>query len=167
MDDLLPNPSILEIQKNFNLYKESVYPLVAQICTQKKDGMHGLDTHTAAVVFRCIDYALSLDENPWPVILACAFHDMARTHDDFNLDHGKNAVPLAIQIMGKLNIEQAIQESIISAIVNHTIGTIAPDYISACLWDADRTRLSWEFGYEPQYFNTLRAKQIASSNSGE
>ena len=164
MDYFISNPPVSEIQKNFNKYLKQLYPLVSKICTQEKTGMHGLETHTAAVVFRGIDYALSLKENPWPVILACAFHDMARTNDDFDTEHGKNAVPMAEQIMQKLQIKKQIQESVKFAIINHTTGIVAPDYISACLWDADRTRLAWEYGYKPNYFNTLRAKQIASSD---
>ena len=164
MDYSLSNPSVSQIKKSFIAYQEKIYPLIAQICTQEMDGMHGLDTHTAAVVFRGIDYALSLHQNPLPVMFACAFHDMARTNDEFNIEHGKNAVPMAKEIMRKFKLDRETQQSINFAITNHTIGIVAPDYISACLWDADRTRLSWGYGYEPNYFNTLRAKQIASSN---
>jgi hypothetical protein len=41
-----------------------------------------------------------------------------------------------------LNKEE--KEMVKYAIKNHTIGAIAPDYVSACLRDADRTRLSRE-----------------------
>ena len=166
-NNFLQNPSVSEIQKHFKMYQDQIYPLVAGICTQKMDGMHGLNTHTASVVFRGTDYALSLNKNPLPVIFACAFHDMARINDNFDIEHGKNAVPLAKQIMEKFNLDKRIQRSIIFAIENHTTGTNAPDYISACLWDADRTRLSWLYGYQPKYFNTLRAQHIASSNYQE
>ena len=165
MEYSLTNPPISEIQKYFTEYQNKIYSLIAQICTQKMDGMHGLNTHTASVVFRGIDYALSLNKNPWPVILACAFHDMARTNDCFDLEHGKNAIPMAKQIMQNLNLDKEIQQSVNFAIANHTTGVIAPDYISACLWDADRTRLSWEYGYNQKYFNTSRAKKVASSDS--
>jgi len=164
MDCLLSNPQLSEIKENFIKYKKNIQPLVAQICTQKMNGMHGLNTHTAAVVFRGIDYALSLNKNPWPVIFACACHDMARMNDSFDTEHGKNAIPLAKQIMKKFNLDKETQNSINFAIENHTTGIIAPDYISACLWDADRTRLSWDYGYDSKYFNTLRAKQIASND---
>ncbi len=163
MENKSQNPEISKIRHYFNFYIENVYPLVVQRCTQKMCGMHGLDTHTAAVVFRGIDYALSMKYDPVPVIFACAFHDMARTNDSFDMQHGKNAVPMAISIMNQFKIPQQTQESIIYAITNHTIGIAAPDYISACLWDADRTRLSWLYGYDAKYFNTMRAKQIASS----
>ena len=164
MNELLSNPPVSEIQKNFTLYQKEIYPLVAQIGTQKKDGMHGLNTHTASVVFRGTDYALSLNENPWPVIFACAFHDMARTNDFFDTEHGKKAIPMAKQIMEKFHLDAQIQQSIIFAVENHTIGTVAPEYISACLWDADRTRLSWLYGYDQKYFNTERARKVASSD---
>jgi hypothetical protein len=48
------------------------------------------------------------------------------------------------------------------AVKNHTTWTIAPDYISACLRDADRIRLSWEMWYEEKFFNTPIWKKIAS-----
>ena len=51
------------------------------------------------------------------------------------------------------------------AIKNHTIGTIAPDYVSACLRDADRTRLSRECWYKEKFFNTEIWKKIASWSS--
>ena len=41
-----------------------------------------------------------------------------------------------------------------------SLGTV--DLVSACLWDADRIRLSWEMGYEPKFFSTPYAKNIAS-----
>ena len=164
MNKSLSNPPISEMQKHFTIYQQQIYPLVEQICTQEMTGMHGLNTHTASVVFRGTDYALSLNQDPMPVIFACAFHDMARTNDDYDTEHGKNAIPMAKQIMKHFNLKEHIQQSIIFAVENHTIGTIAPDYISACLWDADRTRLSWVYKYHPKYFNTARAKAIASSD---
>jgi HD superfamily phosphohydrolase YqeK len=56
------------------------------------------------------------------------------------------------------------KQSVLSAIENHTIGSKTSDYISACLWDADRTRLAWERGYYEKYFNTDYAKQVASGD---
>jgi len=164
MNKSLLNPSVSEIKKNFTLYQQEILPLVAEICTQRNDGMHGLNTHTAAVVFRGIDFALSLKQDPWPVIFACAFHDMARTHDNHDTEHGRNAIPMAKQIMKQFNLDEQIQQSIIFAVEHHTTGEIAPDYISACLWDADRTRLSWLYGYHSKYFNTQRAHMVASSD---
>jgi len=160
------NPPIDKVRKHFNFYINSVRPLVEEICTQQLDGYHGLKTHTDAVVFRGIDYSLSLNQEPVPVIFACAFHDMARTNDGFNLTHGADAVPMAQQIMVKfpklLNKKEI--KSIIYAITNHTNGISAPDYISACLWDADRTRLSWQYGFDAGFYNTERGKYVASEN---
>ena len=51
--------------------------------------------------------------------------------------------------------------NILYAVENHTIGRIAPDGVSACLWDADRIRLSWEYGFRPEFFNTARGHDIA------
>ncbi len=159
------NPPYGAMESNFKFYLENVKPLVAEICTQKMNGMHGLDTHTNAVVFRGIDYALSLRQNPTPVIFACAFHDMARIDDGLDLEHGKRAIPMAIKIMKQFPnlLDKETRLNIMSAVLNHTTGTTAPDYISACLWDADRTRLAWKYGFESKFFNTLRGAHVASN----
>ena len=158
------NPDVSQVQKYFNFYIKELLPHIEICSTQNKDGCHAVHTHTSAVVFRGIDYALSLDKNPVPVVFASAFHDMARTHDGWDTNHGENAVPGAKKIMQNFqNIltEQDVK-NIIFAIANHTTGKIAPDYVSACLWDADRTRMSWVYGYNAKHFNTERAKYVAS-----
>ena len=60
------------------------------------------------------------------------------------------------------NISQTDVEKILYAIKNHTVGRNATDAVSACLWDGDRIRLSWERGYKPDFFSTERGRQIAS-----
>lgn len=156
------------ITYTFDWYLRNVLPIVSQNAIQQKYGYHGLYTHTAAVVFRGIDYALALDKDPKPVVLACAFHDIARTNDGPDMMHGENAIPIVSKIFREhLPIPTNYAESIISAVKNHTTGTVAPDYISACLWDADRTRLSWEWGFEERFFATLRAKQVAAANGDD
>ena len=131
--------------------------------------MHGLNTHTNAVVFRGIDIALSMQFDPTPVIFACAFHDMARTGDGWDTEHGKNAIPMANKIMEQFPslLPLETKSAILYAIKNHTTGEKAPDYISACLWDADRVRLSWKYGFNPRFFNTDRGAHIASHNFHE
>ena len=158
-----------QIQKYFSFYRNSVLPEVEKLASQKKEGYHGLYTHTKAVVFRSIDYALELGKNPMPALFAAACHDMARINDFYDEDHGKNAVPLAQKIMAKFpdKLTETEQQSVLEAIRNHTVGTQAPDYVSACLWDADRTRLSWEHGYHEKFFNTEYAKQVASGSEQE
>ncbi len=144
-------------------YQTKIQPLIVQTGTQRLQGMHGLNTHTIAVVFRGIDYALHMGTDPVPVVFACAFHDMARTHDAFDTEHGKNAVPMAMKIMKQFPdlLDQNARHSILSAVLNHTTGQVAPDYISACLWDADRTRLAWQYGFNEKFFNTNRGKYVA------
>ena len=150
------------MEKYFNFYINEVQPLVAQYGTQPATGMHGLETHTNAVVFRGIDYSLSLHQDPTPVVLACAFHDMARVNDEPDSEHGKNAVPMAMKILKQFpNIDRDTRLAIYSAILNHTDGKSAPDYISACLWDADRTRMSWKYGFDDKFFNTPRGAYVA------
>ena len=54
------------------------------------------------------------------------------------------------------------QRSIIYAVENHTTWVDAPDYISACLWDADRTRVSWMYWYNESFLTTDESKLVAS-----
>ena len=159
----------IQIQKYFDFYQTKVLPEVEKLATQKQEGYHGLHTHTKAVVFRAIDYALELGENPMPALFAAACHDMARINDLYDEEHGKNAVPLAQEIMKKFpdKLTEIERQSVLNAIENHTVGTHANDYVSACLWDADRTRLSWEHGYHEKFFNTQYAKKVASGSEEE
>jgi HD superfamily phosphohydrolase YqeK len=60
------------------------------------------------------------------------------------------------------NMSQTDVEKILYAVKNHTVGRNATDAVSACLWDGDRIRLSWERGYNPDFFSTERGRQIAS-----
>ncbi|MBO4626295.1 MAG: HD domain-containing protein [Alphaproteobacteria bacterium] len=151
--------------ETFDWYLREVLPVVERYATQEKYGYHGLYTHTAAVVFRGIDYALSLKQDPKPVVLACAFHDIARLNDGPDMEHGKRALPIIERVLQNhfpsyLPFAQSIKE----AVENHTGGHTAPDYISACLWDADRTRLSWDRYFRPYFFTTERAKTVASKS---
>lgn len=157
------NPDSVQIKQTFNFYLNKLKPLVAKSCLQKMDGMHGLNTHTNAVVFRGIDYSLHMGYDPIPVVFACAFHDMARVADEGDKDHGKKAVPMAIKIMKQFPylLDQDTRFSILYAILNHTNGQTAQDYISACLWDADRTRMAWHYGFDEKFFNTSRGKYVA------
>jgi hypothetical protein len=158
------NPDIKNMRKYFKFYQTQILPYITLCTTQNPNGCHALDKHTSAVVFRGIDYALSLNENPIPVVFAGAFHDMARTNDGFDKNHGADAVPNAVKIMQYFPTVLSVktQEQIVYAITNHTTGAIAPDYISACLWDADRTRMSWVYGFDEKCFNTERGKYVAS-----
>lgn len=158
-----------KIREYFNFYQKEILPEVEKLATQQKEGYHGLHSHTDAVVFRALDYALELGENPMPVLFAAACHDMARTHDFYDTEHGPRAVPLAKKVMAKFKnkLTEEEQLSVLQAIQHHTEGGTAPDYISACLWDADRTRLSWERGYNEIFFNTAYAKTVASGSAQE
>ena len=156
-------PPLWAMEKYFNFYENELKPSMAGFVLQPLDGMHGLNTHTSAVVLRGIDYALHIGRDPMPVVFACAFHDISRINDNWDTEHGRNAIPNAIKIMKKFPdlFDKDTRLSIYSAIMNHTTGAAAPDYISACLWDADRTRLSWKYGFEEKFFNTQRGKYVA------
>ena len=155
-----------QIREYFDFYQKKVLPYVEKYATQRLDGYHGLHTHTDAVVFRAIDYALELGKNPMPILFAAACHDMAKTHDGYDETHGEKALPLARKVMNRFpkRLTETEKETVLTAIRNHTTGMQTSDYICACLWDADRTRLAWERGYHEKYFNTPYAKKVASDN---
>ena len=110
-----------KIREYFDFYQTKVLPEVEKLATQKKEGYHGLHTHTDAVVFRAIDYALELGQNPMPVLFAAACHDMARTHDFYDEMHGENALPMAQKIMHKFKNEltDSEKQSVLLAIKYH------------------------------------------------
>lgn len=160
-------PYAWEVRKPLEFYLEHVQPLVKTFGTQPETGIHGVDTHTLSVVFRGIDYALSIGKTGneiIPVVFACAFHDMARTNDGADITHGRNAEPMAKEIMDKFPdlLDKNTRTNILYAIRLHSIFTgPALEYISACLWDADRTRMAWKYGFDEKFFNTQRGKYVA------
>lgn len=160
------HPTLWAMEKYFNFYDTELKPIVQQYSLQTPDGMHGLNTHTNAVVFRGIDYAIHMGVEPLPVVFACAFHDMARINDGPDTEHGKNGVALGMRVMKQFPdlFDKDTKMAIWSAVLNHTSGVHAPDYISACLWDADRTRLAWKYGFDEKFFNTPRGAHVASSH---
>ena len=158
-----------QLKKFFSFYQNEVLPKIKTIkeVTQTDYWYHWLLTHTEWVVFRWTYYALSIGENPIPVIFACASHDLARTNDQYNEFHWPNAVPIVTKLMNMFwdLLTNQEKEQIKYAVKNHTTWKKAPDYISACLRDADRTRLSWTLWYEGKFFNTEIAKKIASQDA--
>ncbi len=163
------NRSDREFKYEYNRYYwtdfalRKVMPEIAKITNQSKFGYHGLE-HTEQVVLYGIQYALSENVRPLPVILACALHDCARTDDMYDEVHGPNCAPIARKFLAanRFDLTDTEMDQVVDAIINHTTGRKAPNGISACLWDADRTRLSWENGYAPQFFSTQTAKKVAS-----
>ncbi len=157
-----------EIKKWFNFYEAEIIPVVKAIpeVTQFDYGFHGFYTHTDSVVFRGIYYALYLGENSVPVIFACVCHDLARVDDEYNEVHWEMAVPILKKLMSQFHgiLTDNQKNSVIYAVKNHTVWMEAPDYVSACLWDADRTRLWWVYGYKEKFMSTEIAKCVASWN---
>lgn len=167
-EDINTPESIEKIGNAFSFYKNEILPLILdnQKVTQHKEWYHWLFTHTQNVVFRGICYAVSLWEYLIPVVFACACHDLARVNDWYDEWHWKNAVPIVVEIINneKFNLTEEQKNQIIEAVANHTTWTQATNYVSACLRDADRTRLSWERGYNSKFFNTELWKKVASWN---
>lgn len=147
------------------MFIQDMLPQVQQISRQPRYGYHGL-THTEQVVLYGIDCAIATNQDPLPVVIAAAMHDCARQNDWYCERHGPDCEPIARDFINRCfpNLNPNIVERIIYAVVNHTTGTSAPDLVSACLWDADRIRLSWEEVYRPEFFNTGCGHKIASMN---
>ena len=57
------------IRDYFNFFENKVLPELKKTARQELEGYHGLETHTYQVVFRAVDYALKLNQNPMPVFL--------------------------------------------------------------------------------------------------
>ena len=144
------------------LFFDQILPQIAQVSNQDRYGYHGL-THTCQVAMFGLDIAYTINQDPLPVLLAAGLHDCARTNDEWCTEHGPRAVPIARDFLAAHypDISVADATKILYAIENHTTGRCATDGVSACLWDGDRIRLSWEWEYRPKFFNTVRGKQIA------
>lgn len=147
-----------------NLLLTEILPQIENIGTQQKYGYHGLYTHSFQVAQFAIELAISVGTDPLPVMLGAALHDIARTHDGDDYAHGPRGAEIARDFLNKnyKHLFPGTIDKIVYAIANHTTGTVAPDLISACVWDADRIRLSWEMGYNEKYFNTEYGKYLAS-----
>lgn len=145
------------------MFWNQVLPQIAEISTQSRYGYHGL-SHTAQVAMFGIDIAYTIAQDPLPVILAAGLHDCARTNDNWCTEHGPHAVPVAREFLAKYypTVPQRTVKQILNAVKNHTTGRHADNGIAACLWDGDRIRLSWEMGYDPYFFTTMRGRQIAA-----
>lgn len=145
------------------LYFEQILPQIAEITTQSKYGYHGL-SHTNQVAMFGLDIAQHIGQDALPVLLAAGLHDCARTNDAWCTEHGPRAVLVGRDFLSRnyKRMPERIARQILYAVGNHTIGNTAPDGVSACLWDADRIRLSWEHGFNQEFFNTLRGRDIAS-----
>lgn len=168
-EDINTLESIEKIKDAFSFYKNEILPLILDNpkVTQQIDWWyHSLNGHTKEVVFRGICCAISLGEDPIPVVFACACHDLARTNNEYDEEHWPNAVPVTTEIINneKFNLTEKQKKQIIEAVRDHTIWEWgkAPNYISACLRDADRTRLSQERGYKEEFYSTEQGKKIAA-----
>ncbi|MBQ8294304.1 MAG: hypothetical protein IJX89_02885 [Alphaproteobacteria bacterium] len=144
------------------LYFNQILPQIAEITNQSRYGYHGL-SHTNQVAMFGLDLSDGINTDPLPVLLAAGLHDCARTNDAWCTEHGPRAVPIGREFLAKnyANLSTTTVQKILYAIEHHTTGRHAPDTVSACLWDADRIRLSWEMEYLPHLFSTNIGRYIA------
>lgn len=140
-----------------------VMPKIERVTNQSRYGYHGL-THTAQVGMFGIELALSVHQDPLPVMLAAGLHDCARTNDEYCELHGPRCEPVARKFLAD-NYPDMMPidvERIVTAVKEHTVGRNSNDLVSACLWDADRVRLSWEMGYAPEFFSTPYGRKLGA-----
>lgn len=140
-----------------------VMPKIERITNQSRYGYHGL-SHTQQVGLFGIELALSVHQDPLPVILAAGLHDCARVNDEYCEQHGPRCEPIARKFLAD-NYPDLLPvdvERIVKAVKEHTVGRNSSDLVSACLWDADRVRLSWEMGFAPEFFSTPYGKKLGA-----
>ena len=139
-----------------------ILPKIERVTKQPKYGYHGMG-HTAQVGIMGLDFALSVRQDPLPVILAASLRDCASVKDECCEAHGANCEPIARKFLADNypNLLPVEIEEIINAVKTHTVGRACTDLVSACLWDADRVRLSWELGYSPEPFSTPYGNVVA------
>lgn len=146
------------------MFIDKILPMIEKIGTQPKYGYHGIYTHSFQVVQFAIECAISVGTDPLPIMLGAALHDIGRKNgDNDDFSHASRGAKIAQKFLEQNfpDMFPGTLDKIVYAIKNHTIGTKAPDLISACVWDADRIRLAWEKGYNEKYFNTAYGKYIA------
>lgn len=142
---------------------DKVMPNIAKVSRQPQFGYHGL-THSYQVALFAIDIAIAIKTDPRPVMIAAALHDCARTDDSKNREHGAECEPIARKFIARHypTLSPFTVTQIVNAIQMHPYGLIPHDIISACLWDADRIRMSWDFGFSRKYFSTLYGLLVAA-----
>ena len=146
---------------------------IAQKLYNGVTGMHGIEHISSVVAFSIIicseEYPNEPDEFVKSCILAAVLHDCARVKekDGWDEDHAENAVPkikaFKLLFNNTFNLQEDNWNDIIEAVRTHTsgIGGNPVNKIASVLWDADRVRLSWFYGYDEQYFSTNTGKRLA------
>lgn len=101
------------------------------------------------------------------VALFAACHDVARTHDGRDLEHG----PMAAQWVGRdltsqLTLDERRLETLLEAITRHTDGEVSDDPTIGACWDADRLDLvRIGFPMNPAMLSTAAARSSSLQRS--
>lgn len=143
------------------LYQD-ILPKVAKIIGADTNSYHDI-RHSEQTALFGMDLASSVRQDILPVIIACALHDCARNDDDYCESHGPRCEPVIRKFISEnypTMLPGTVQD-IVDAVKFHTVGSKPKNLISACLWDADRIRLSWDFVYMPKYFSTELGRHLA------
>jgi len=126
-------------------------------------GYHSL-AHLLEVAQLGARLALRESVNPIPVALFGLLHDATRMDDAPESSHARAAVAL-FDLMLMSDIRYLLlprdAERVRAAIVGHPLGERSQDPLIGVCWDADRARLAWERGVDPQFFSTRSGLQLA------
>ena len=155
-------------------FETQIMPLVKNFTTQHECGYHGLE-HTELVALRAIDIAVAeghtdMNKELLPVMLAAALHDSARTDDAYNNTHGPDAAyrreTATFLDNPKFRLTETHKQQIKDAVAHHTDAMPSifkkHDFVTKCLCDADRVRLSWERGHDKKYFFTRTGNELGT-----
>lgn len=157
-------------------FEKTILPMLKKFTTQREVGYHGLE-HTELVGLRAIDIAVeqgysNMQNELLPVMLAAALHDSARTNDAYNNTHGPDAAN-RYETTAFLNspvfaLTETQKQQIKNAVAHHTDAMPSlfkrHDFVTKCLCDADRVRLSWERGHDTRFFFTKTGDELGTMN---
>ncbi len=140
--------------------------LVPRACTysqQPHNGYHGF-AHSVFVARVATLLALRSGYNPLPIMVAGLLHDAGRCDDEAGPEHAALGAEIAALVLEPWLghwLDAPIREAVVDAIRGHAKEGTAVGDIAACLQDADRLRLAWERGFDPQYFTTAAGAKLA------
>lgn len=123
---------------------------------------HGLDTALISVIF---SYALKVPAAP--TFLAALCHDLElNSCGNSSREPESSATVLRTLLNGSWNDYSGKYDKVmIEAVARHSEHGPAGDHTAMVLRDSDRVRLSWERGYDSNYFATEIGKEVAKSGA--
>ena len=130
-----------------------------------KSAVHGMQH-----IDRVVEFAKKIAKRECPqnyddVVVGAYLHDLGRTDDDFNYEHGPKGAQIAEFLIEK-HWPWLEKERIVKAIQFHSHGETTKDKLIGAIWDADRLDLT-RFGriIDISYLSTRTGKRMAEENN--